>query len=455
VADLTRRSFFLLAGSRLALSSLIERSRSQQQDAYKTRLAPAADEFLEDLSRRSFAYFWDHQSLRTGLVLDRARTDGTDDTSFGKKGASIAATGFGLTALSIAAERGWVSTADARARIRTTLRFFAEHAFQEHGWFYHFMNPDTGERWQQCEVSSIDTGWLLAGALAARQKFAEDSEIVRLGTGIYERVDFPWMRKGRRYLLSDGWTPEGGFLASRYKSYSELMLLYLLGIGSPSHPIPQEAWYAWSRPEITYAGFTFVCGEHNPLFVHQYSQAWLDFRNRRDRTPPHCDYFLNSVKATRAHRAFCLSLSPKFPAYSENVWGITSSDSVHGYVEWGGPPAEGPIDGTVVPSAAGGSLMFAPDICLSALRAMRDKFGERIYGRYGFTNAFNPETGWVDPDVIGIGLGITLLAAENLRTGNVWRWFMSNPEPSRAVSLVLERYSSPTAAGHYTNRACL
>ena len=332
--------------------------------------------------------------------------------------------------------------------MRITLEFFAERATQEHGWFYHFLDPVTGERQWSCELSSIDTALLLAGVLTARQKFADAPEIVRLATQIYHRVDFQWMLDGDPYLLSQGWKPETDFLDSRWDAYSEHMILYLLAIGSPTYPIPPESWIAWARPEISYAGYTYInCA---PLFIHQYSHAWVDFRGLRDKVAPHFDYFLNSIAATRAHRAFCMSLSRELPDYSQNIWGITSSDSIKGYVSWGGPPLDPRIDGTLVPSAAGGSLMFTPDICLPALRAMREKFGDRIYGQYGFVDAFNPIQGWVDPEVIGLGLGITLLSAENLRTGNVWRWFMRNPELNRALGLVMQPYRRVAGAPQRT-----
>jgi hypothetical protein len=171
----------------------------------------------------------------------------------------------------------------------------------------------------------------------------------------------------------------------------------------------------------------------DPLFVHQYSHAWVHFRGWRETEPPQIDWWQNSIAATRAHKAFCLTLTKEFPGYGENVWGITASDSRKGYVGWGGPPRHPAIDGTVVPCAAGGSLMLAPDITLPALREMHRRFGDRIYGIYGFADAFNPATGWVNPDVIGIDLGITLLSAENLRTGRVWQWFMANDEIPRAM----------------------
>jgi hypothetical protein len=145
------------------------------------------------------------------------------------------------------------------------------------------------------------------------------------------------------------------------------------------------------------------------------------------------DWFENSVTATRAHRQFCIDLAPQFPGYSENMWGITSSDSAKGYKAWGGPPFRNTIDGSVVPCAAAGSLMFTADICLAALKSMKDRFGDKIYGRYGFTDAFHPTNGWVGPDLLGLDTGITLLAIENLRSGNLWKWFMRNPEIGKAM----------------------
>jgi len=244
------------------------------------------------------------------------------------------------------------------------------------------------------------------------------------------------MLAGHPALLSHGWRPEGGFIASRWDTYSEQLALLLLAVGSPTRPVPPAAWTAWPRAWTTYAGYSYI-NAHPPLFIHQYAHAWVDFRGLREAAYPHTDYFENSVRATRAHRAFCLDLAGEFPAsYTPDVWGITASDSASGYVAWGGPPRHPAIDGTVVPCAAAGSLMFAPDICLPALRAMRERFGPRVYGRYGFADAFNPTTGWVDPDVIGIDVGITLLSAENLRSGFVWRHFMRNPEVRRALRLV-------------------
>ena len=396
------------------------------------RFSARDEAFLEDLERRSFQYFWEQGSSNTGLVLDRTRTDGTPADENHRYIASVAATGFGLTAICIANERGWITRTIARERVRATLRFFANRALQEHGWFYHWIDVNSGERRWRSEVSSIDTALLVAGALTTRQYFHNDPEIVELATKIYERIDFPWMLNGHPALLSMGWHPETGFIKARWDDYSEHLILYLLAIGSPTHPITPAAWYAWKRNWNEYAGYRYL--GKTPLFTYQYSHAWIDFRGRREVKGEHIDYFENSVNATLAHRQFCIDLRKEFPGYAPNVWGISASDSVKGYVAWGGPPRDPAIDGSVVPYAVAGSLMFTPELAMAALRTMRIKY-PRIYGNYGFTDAFNPNTGWIDPDVIGIDLGITLLSAENARSGNVWRWFMHNPEVARAMDL--------------------
>jgi hypothetical protein len=357
--------------------------------------------------------------------------------------ASIAATGFGLTSLCIAAERNWISRTEAIERTRNTLRFFDARAFQQRGWFYHWLDAKTGERRWNSEVSSIDTALLLAGVLTVRQCFASDVELVRLATRIYERVDFRWMLNGHPMLLSHGWKPETGFLKPRWDTYSENTILYLLAIGSPTHPIPAASWYAFWRDRYRYEGHSYFTTIGVPLFMHQYSHAWIDYRNRRENRGDRIDYFQNSVAATLAHRAFCMNLAHDFPAFGPNVWGITASDSAKGYLAWGGPPRDPDIDGTIVPSAAGGSLMFTPELATTALRTMHERWGPRIYGRYGFVDAFNPKINWTDTDVIGINVGIILLSAENMRSGSVWRWFMRNPELPRTLDRIGLRSQSP------------
>jgi hypothetical protein len=350
-----------------------------------------------------------------------------------------------LTALCIGAARGWIPEADARARIRAALDFLVRRAAEDHGWLYHWMDVRSGERVRNSEISSIDTALLLAGVLTARQAFSSDAEIVRASTDFYNRVDFRWMLNGDPALLSHGLRPETGFLTARWDHYSEHAILDLLGIGSPTHALPPESWQSWRRDWVEYGSYRYIAGT-TPLFIHQYSQAWIDFRPWRERVPPHVNYFENSVSATRAHRQFCLDeLVQRFPkSYTADLWGVSASDSANGYVAWGGPPAHRRIDGTLVPNAAAGSLMLTPDICLPALRAMRERFGAVAYDRYGFADAFNPTTGWVDSDVIGIDVGITLLSAENLRSERVWRWFMANAEVPAALERAgFERTTRP------------
>jgi hypothetical protein len=407
------------------------------QSAYAAHKFTRVDElFLEDLQHRSFNYFRTEADPQTGLVPDRARIDGSTLDENHRNVASIAATGFGLTALCIGAQRGWISSGEARERTRNTLRFFANQAFQEHGWFYHWLDAKTGARRWQSEVSSIDTALLLAGVLTARQYFREDKDIASLAAKIYERVDFRWMLNGHPQLLSHGWKPETGFLKPRWDTFSEDTILYLLAIGSPAHPIPPASWYALWRDRYRYEGYSYFTTIGVPLFMHQYAHAWIDYRDKRESKGDRIDYFDNSVKATLAHRAFCINLAYEFPAFGPNIWGITASDSARGYLAWGGPPRDPDIDGTIAPSAAGGSLMFTPELSVAALRAMQQKYADRIYGKYGFVDAFNPNNGWVDTDVIGINAGIVLLSAENSRSGNVWNWFMRNPEIPRAMQRI-------------------
>lgn len=383
------------------------------------------DQLLEEMQRASFDFFWNEASPQTGQVKDRALAHGGDT----RRMASIAATGFGLAALCIADRRGYRKSSEIAERVRNTLRFLSTMP-QEHGFFYHFIDIETGQRWSKCELSSIDTSILLCGIFTARQYF-RDQEIKDLATKIYERVDWPWMQNGG-VALSMGWHPESGFLKARWEHYCELMMIYLLAIGSPTHPVSPETWNAWTRPKISYQGIEYISG-NDPLFTHQYSHAWYDFRKKRD---AYTNYFDNSVKATKAHKLFCLSLQDEFPDYSDDLWGISASDFEKGYTAWGGPPKIGPIDGSIVPCATGGSLPFLFDDCIKVLRTIRGPYREKAWTPYSFVDAFNPLDGWYDSDVLGIDLGITMLMAENHRTGFVWETFMKNPEAGSAMQKV-------------------
>jgi hypothetical protein len=381
------------------------------------------NQFLLELTQASFQFFWDQANTENGLVRDRAnvRPDGKTNTV-----ASIAAAGFGLTALCIGQQNGWVSLRDARGRALNLLNFLAQIMPTHRGFFYHWADLKTGQRVWDSEVSSVDTALLLCGVLTCREHF-QYAEITRLAYQIYERIDWTWLSEDTT-MLPHGWTPEFGFLPYRWDLYSEHMMMYLLGLGSKTYPLPAEAWHVWKRTQFEYEGLRYI-GSFAPLFIHQYSQAWFDFRGRHDR---YADYFQNSVVATQAHMRFCEELGKQFPDYSADLWGITASDSQHGYVVWGGPPEIGPIDGTIVPSAAGGSLPFLPSAALRVLRNIRNRY-PKAWSRYGFVNAFNPRNGWYDSDVIAIDTGITLLMAENLRTGFVWKTFMKNPEARRGL----------------------
>jgi hypothetical protein len=387
------------------------------------------------MQRRACLYFVEQAGPHSGQALDRAAANNIPlnlpATLDPRPMASIAATGFGLTALCIAEHRGYQPRAQVLEQVRRTLRFHAHTLPHVHGFFYHFTNVETGVRTGRNEVSSIDTSLLLCGILTARAHFPDDPEIHELATLIYNRVDWPWMLNGGQ-TFSMGWKPESGFLSARWKTYCELMMIYLLAIGSPTHPVDPSTWDAWSRPVIHYDGLTFISG-NDPIFTHQYSHAWFDFLHQRDR---YADYFTNSITATRAHEAFCLSLGKP---YSPDYWGISASDSAHGYTAWGGPNAEGRgfggIDGSVVPNATAGSLPFLPEACLRVQRSLKTLYGDKAYGRYGFCDAFHPRANWYDPDVLGIDLGISLVMAENLRTGFVWDTFARNPE----VPLAMQR----------------
>jgi len=382
--------------------------------------------FLDDLERQACLFFWEQASPATGQVLDRARNDSTGARD-PRRMASIAATGFGLTALCIADHRGYLPHAQVAERVRNTLDWHLNKLPEVHGFFFHFNDVETGERINKNELSSIDTSILLCGVLMARAYF-EEKQIQSLAQQLYERVDWPWMLNGGK-TFSMGWTPEHGFLKARWEKYCELMMIYLLAIGSPTHPVAPEFWSNFARPRIHFLGFDYISGG-DPLFTHQFSHAWFDFRNRRD---AYADYFENSIIATRAHKAFCLT----FPEwYNEDYWGVTASDYQHGYTAWGGPPAKGPLDGSVVPAATAGSLAFVPVDCLHVQRAMRANYGKRAWGRYGFVDAFHPAANWYDPDVLGIDLGISVLMAENLRSGLVWETFMRNPECANAMKRV-------------------
>jgi hypothetical protein len=432
-APLTRREMLsLLAKGALAYplakSALFAIDRpSVQSQAVSPESRLTDDELLEEIVSRAFLFFWNEASAHTGLVRDRALANGASDP---RRTASIAATGFGLAALCIGHRHGYLPPHEIGHRVFTTLNFLLKRTEHVNGFFYHFLDIETGKRVRFSEVSPIDTSILLCGVLTAREHF-HDAGISVLADAIYRRVNWRWMLNGGK-TFAMGWTPEYKFIGARWNTYCELMMMYLLAIAAPAHNIPPSAWTAFARPTMEFEGYRYISGP-DPLFVHQYSHAWFDFRKVRDQ---YTNYFLNSAVATYAHKLFCLSVRWRFPDYNDNTWGITASDSRLGYQAWGGPPEIGYIDGTVVPCAAGGSLPFLPKETIAVLANLYNKYAQRAWKRYGFVDAFNPRTTWTDVDVIGIDQGITMLMVENYRSTFVWDTFMRAREAQRAMKLV-------------------
>jgi hypothetical protein len=417
--------------------------------------------FLDTLQRRTFGYFWDLTNPRNGLTPDRWPTE-----SF----SSIAAVGFALSAYPVGVERGYITRQEAAERTLATLRFFwtAPHGPEatgrtgHMGFFYHFLDMETGERFQTTELSTIDTTLLLGGVLMCREYFDGDtaSEIAirELADSLYYRVDWPWIQP-RPPAVAMAWRPEQGFTTAEWIGYNEAMLLYVLALGSPTHPVEPDAWQAWVDGYdwgefYGYAHVTFA-----PLFGHQYSHVWIDFRGIQDdyMRAQGADYFENSRRATLAQRAYGIDNPMGWTAYSDSIWGWTASDGPAGvthefngetrqfHTYWARGVAPGDIrdDGTIVPTAAGGSIPFAPEVTIPALVAMRTQYGGDLFSTYGFLDAFNPSftftdvelrhgkivpgKGWFDTDYLGIDQGPILLMAENYRTEMVWDLMKESP----------------------------
>lgn len=424
----TRRSATrLIAGSLLSGLALPQMSEQFAWAAPRPgALDSSATAFLDEMERQACLYFYEQADPSTGQVLDRANNHTTTGLIDPRFASSIAATGFGLTALCIADSRKYLPANKIRQRVLATLQFHLRPMPTEHGFYYHFNDVKTGLPLLNIEVSPIDTAILLCGILTCRAHF-KDPKITDLATQIYNRVDWPWMlNDGKTFAL--GWLPATGFLTPRWDHYAEMMMLYLLAIGSTTHPIDPSFWKNFTRPRVRFERYNYISG-HDPLFIHLYSHAWFDFYRKRD---AYTDYFANSITAVRAHKAFCLSLNR---GYNDDYWGVTASDWMHGYAAWGGPPLMGPVDGTVVPCATAGSMPFLPHDCLRVLRSLKDKYGQYAWGRYGPCDAFHPSLAWYDADVLGIDLGISLLMIENFRSGFVWKTFMQNVETGNAMKL--------------------
>ncbi|MGH9647012.1 MAG: glucoamylase family protein [Bryobacteraceae bacterium] len=394
------------------------------------------DEFLDYVQHVHFDYFWYLANPRNGLVPDRNPRDSA---------CSIAAVGFGLSAIAIGIDHGWISRPQGAARVRTTLNTFwngsqgtnASGTIGFRGWFYHFIDMRNAVR-SMGELSSIDTALLLAGMLDARQYFngssPEERSIRRLADGIFERVDWGWMTRGSN-VVSMGWTPETGFIPSNWIGYNEAMILYCLGLGTPRRPLPASAWDAWTSGYACTTNDAWSFVPFPPLFGHQYSHCWIDFRHIADAymRGRGSTYFENSTRATLAQRAYCIANPLRRSGYSELVWGLTACDSPSGYAAHGAPPAQND-DGTIAPTAAGGSIVFTPEYSVATLRYLYTQYRSRLWTEYGFRDAFNLGANWVDTDELGIDQGPIVIMIENYRTERVWRRFMQDPIVRRGLN---------------------
>ncbi|MBS1714561.1 MAG: hypothetical protein JST30_09525 [Armatimonadetes bacterium] len=387
--------------------------------------------FFDDLSKKAVRYFCEQSGPQTGFTLDRERNQNGE--SGGYNVASIASTGFALSAYAIAAERGWMTRKEAVSRVRTTLRSVQERAPKEHGWYYHWLDWKTGERQWQSEVSTIDTGIFLCGMIVAEQAL-RDKEVTARSGQILKAVEWKWAltdggaRPAERFI-GHGWKPETGFLESRWAGYCELPLLYVLAYGG--YPdMPQDSWAKIKKPIVTYRDREFFVG--GSIFLHVMSHVFVDFKGLRD--PEGFDYWVSSRNAVLANRDYCSDNPKGMKGYSSKVWGLSASDGPEGYRAYGAP---GWIDddGTLAPSSTVACVMFAPDQAYEGASAIRAAY-PRTLGRYGFTIAFNPTKDWQSPDVIGIDLGQMLLAVQNAKDDIVHKWFMSHPLVKKGVARI-------------------
>lgn len=431
--------------------------------------APALPVLFDDIEQRTFRFFWDTTSAANGLTPDRHPS---------RPFSSIAAIGFALTAYPIGVENGWIERSQAVDRTLATLRFFrdapkgpqAAGRTGHKGFFYHFLDMRHGHRYEPwVELSSVDTGLLMMGVLFAQSYYdrddAREREIRDLADVLYRAVEWPWLQR-REPLISMGWHPESGFIPHDWAGYNEAMLVYILALGSPTHPVGPEAWEAWTRSYDRSWG-VFQGQEHlsfAPHFGHQYTHAWIDFRGIRDAYMRRrgIDYFENSRRATLAQRAYAIENPMRWKDYGENVWGLTASDGPQSttqeylgeqrefrqYSARGAGLADAFDDGTLAPTAALASIAFAPEVVIPAAEEMHRRYGDFLYSDYGFLDAFNPSfeyeipvqsgrvipgRGWVAGDYLGIDQGPILLMIANHRNGFVWEVMKRNSYVRRGL----------------------
>jgi hypothetical protein len=393
--------------------------------------ALTTEALLDTLQHTAFNYFWIEANPANGLVKDRNTPTAVS---------SIASTGFGLSAIAIGIDHGWITRTQGRDRVLAALTTFrngpqgsaASGKIGYLGLFYHWLDMNTATRTWDSELSTIDTALLMAGIIDAREYFdttdPQDSLVRAYADSIVRRCNWDVMRNFGTGLYM-GWKPGTGFNSfGRWQGYNEAMILYLLALGSPTFPVPTNNWAYWTGTYnyATYYGQTFIV--FPPLFGHQYSHCWVDFRNIRDAYTGarDFDYFQNSRRATLAQQAYCIDNPGGWTGYSDMLWGITASDypGPGGYLARGAPPAQDD-EGTLAPTAAAASIAFAPEIVIPTLHNLYDNW-PLLWSAYGFKDAFNPTLNWYGPAVLGIDQGPILLMIENYRTGKVWQRFMRN-----------------------------
>jgi hypothetical protein len=392
------------------------------------------------LQKDTFYYFWEEANASNGLIPDRSPTE-----TF----SSIAATGFGLTCYLIGVENGYITRQQAGERILNTLTFFWESPQSTgpsgingyKGFFYHFLDMDTGTRFEEVELSTIDTGLLMAGILSCQSYFDRDdtleSNIRAYADSLYRRVEWDWAMQDNG-LMSMGWHPESGFIDHYWQGYNEAMILLILALGSPTHAIADNAWQKWTETYKWRSFYEYEYLNFAPLFGHQYSQMYIDFRGIQDEymRGKGIDYFENSRRATLAHQAYCIDNPGNFAGYGQNNWGLTAcdgpgpidTDSITYLSYWARGAAATAVrdDGTIAPTAAGGSIPFVPEECIMALEQMYEKHGNKLYGKYGFRDAFNETIGWYDQDYLGIDQGPIVIQIQNFRNEFVWELMKKN-----------------------------
>jgi hypothetical protein len=400
------------------------------------------DAFLDYIQEANFDYFWYSANPANGLVPDRMVNSSTPSAC------SIAAVGFGLTAIGIGIDHGWISRTQGVARVLATLNTFAQGpqgpgasgTIGYNGWFYHFLDMNTALRTSNSELSSIDTTLLLAGILYAKQYFngtnADETSIRTAADAIFNGVNWTFMAQGTNKVAM-GWQPTSGFTTfGNWVGYDEGMLIYLLGIGTATNPVPASGWNYWTSGYTwaTYYGESFV--PFPPLFGHEYSHCWVDFRHIADAymNSNSSTYFENSRRAALAQQSYCIANPADEVGYSSNVWGLTACDGPSGYEAHGAPPALND-DGTIAPTAPGGAMAFTPEISLPTLQYFYSHFRTHVWTANGFLDSFNQTQQWYDTDELGIDQGPIVIMIENYRTQRVWQLFMQNPEIQRGLQL--------------------